>query len=445
MTDALSVFAAAREAPRATALRCGDRAYRFDELADLVNDRLRSLPELGSAPRPYALVGTNTLDTVLTVYALLERRIPMLLLHPRATAEEQAAEISAAARHDLGDIADPAAILYTSGTTGHPRGAVLTHSALIASAAASAANLGWQRDDCWLLAMPIGRIGGLSILTRCLAARTAVALEPGFDAATLPMRIDATGSTLVSLVPTMLAQTLDAHPHWNAPAHLRAILVGGAAAPLALLRRAIERGLPIVITYGCTETCSQVVATPYEHRFETAQFAAGRPLAGVELRVNEGHLHVRGPMLMAGYLGEPALPAGAWFDTNDLGHLDEGGFLHVHARRADLIITGGENVYPAEIERVLQMCPGIREAGVFGLPDPIWGQVVAAVLVADRAPPEDGDLLTYLHDRLAPFKRPRKVCFVPTLQHTAAGKLDRTALPGFASLLRPLRAARTIA
>jgi O-succinylbenzoic acid--CoA ligase len=445
MTDALSVFAAAREAPRATALRCGDRAYRFDELADLVNDRLRSLPELGSGPRPYALVGTNTLDAVLTVYALLERRVPVLLLHPRATAEEQASEVEAAARHDLGGVADPAAILYTSGTTGRPRGAVLTRSALIASATASAANLGWQRDDCWLLAMPLGRIGGLSILTRCLAARTAVALEPGFDAATLPLRLDATGSTLVSLVPTMLAQTLDAHPQWNAPAHLRAILVGGAAAPLALLRRANERGLPIVITYGCTETCSQVVATPYEHRFETAQFAAGRPLAGVELRVHEGHLHVRGPMLMAGYLGEPALPAGAWFDTGDLGHPDEGGFLHVHARRADLIITGGENVYPAEIERVLQMCPGIREAGVFGLPDPIWGQVVAAALVADRAPPEDRDLLAYLHDRLAPYKRPRQVCFVPNLQHTAAGKLDRTALPGFASLLRPLRAARTIA
>jgi O-succinylbenzoic acid--CoA ligase len=445
MTDALSVFAAAREAPRATALRCGDRAYRFDELADLVSDRLRSLPELGSAPRPYALVGTNTLDTVLTVYALLERRIPVLLVHPRATTEEQASEVEAAARHDLAGVADPAAILYTSGTTGQPRGAVLTRSALVASAAASAANLGWQRDDCWLLAMPLGRIGGLSILTRCLAARAAVALEPGFDAATLPLRIDATGTTLVSLVPTMLAQALDAHPLWNAPARLRAILVGGAAAPLALLRRANERGLPIVITYGCTETCSQVVATPYEHRFETAKFAAGRPLAGVELRVHEGHLQVRGPMLMAGYLGEPALPAGAWFDTGDLGHLDDGGFLHVQARRADLIITGGENVYPAEIERVLQMCPGIREAGVFGLPDPIWGQVVAAALVADRAPPEDSDLLAYLHDRLAPYKRPRQVCFVPNLAHTAAGKLDRAALPGLASLLRPLRAARTIA
>lgn len=439
MTDALSVFAAAREAPRATALRHGDRTFRFDELADLVNDRLRALPELAPLARPFALVGANSLDAVLTVYALLERRLPLLLLHPRATAEEQAAEISAAARHDLGGIADPAAILYTSGTTGHPRGAVLTRSALIASATASAANLGWQRDDCWLLAMPIGRIGGLSILTRCLAARTAVALEPGFDAVTLPARIDATGSTLVSLVPTMLAQTLDAHPQWKAPAQLRAILVGGAAAPEALQRRANERGLPIVITYGCTETCSQVVATPYEYRFETARYGAGRPLAGVELRAHEGHLHVRGPMLMAGYLGEPRLPAGAWFDTGDIGHLDECGFLHVHARRADLIVTGGENVYPAEVERVLQMCPGIREAGVFGLPDPTWGQVVAAALVADQSPLADVDLLAFLHDRLAPYKRPRHVCFVPTLQHTAAGKLDRTALPELAPLMRPLR------
>jgi O-succinylbenzoic acid--CoA ligase len=445
MTDALSVFAAAREAPRATALRHGDRSYRFDELADLVNDRMRTLPEPAPAPRPFALIGTNTLDSVLTVYALLQRRIPLLLLHPRATAEEQAAEIDAAARHDLGGIADPAAILYTSGTTGHPRGAVLTRSALLASAAASAANLGWQREDCWLLAMPIGRIGGLSILTRCLAARTAVALETGFDAATLPARIDATGSTLVSLVPTMLAQTLDAHPQWEAPARLRAFLVGGAAAPAALLRRASERRLPIVITYGCTETCSQVVATPYALRFEAQRHGAGRPLAGVELRVHDGHLHVRGPMLMGGYLGEPALPAGAWFDTGDIGHLDAGGCLHVHARRADLIVTGGENVYPAEVERVLQMCPGIREAGVFGVPDPTWGQVVAAALVVDQPPPADVDLLAHLHDRLASYKRPRLVCMVPTLQHTAAGKLDRTALPALVSLLRPLRRAGTIA
>ena len=445
MSDVLSVFAAAREAPRATALRLGDRAYRFDELADLVSDRMRSLPEPASAPRPFALVGTNTLDTALTVYALLQKRVPLLLLHPRATPEEQSAEVEAAACHDLGGVEDPAAILYTSGTTGHPRAAVLTRSALVASAAASAANLGWQPDDCWLLAMPIGRIGGLSILTRCLAARAAVALEPGFDATTLPARIDATGSTLVSLVPTMLAQTLDAHPKWRSPVHLRAILVGGAAAPAALLRRANERGLPIVITYGCTETCSQVVATPYAYRFETARYGAGLPLPGVELRAHEGHLHVRGPMLMAGYLGEPTLPAGAWFDTGDIGHLDEGGFLHVHARRADLIVTGGENVYPAEVERVLQMCPGIREAGVFGLPDPTWGQVVAAALVADQAPPADVDLLAFLHDRLASFKRPRQVCFVPSLQHTPAGKLDRTALPEVASLLRPLRAARKIA
>jgi len=117
----------------------------------------------------------------------------------------------------------------------------------------------------------------------------------------------------------------------------------------------------------------------------------------------------------------------------------------VHARRADLIVTGGENVYPAEIERVLQMCPGIREAGVFGLPDPIWVRWWRPRWWRIRRPRRMGDLLAYLHDRLAPYKRPRQVCFVPALRHTAAGKLDRTALPGFASLLRPLRVARTMA
>ena len=206
--------------------------------------------------------------------------MPVLLLHPRLTATERAIEVEAATRHDLSGQPDAAAILYTSGTTGRPRGAVLTRSALLASAQASAANLGWFDDDCWLLAMPIGRIGGLSIVTRCLAARKPVALEPAFDAATLPARIEATRSTLVSLVPTMLAQVLDMHPDWVAPAHLRAVLVGGAAAPARLLQRAAERRMPIVITYGCTETCSQIVATPYSHRFEAARVRGRSTAAG---------------------------------------------------------------------------------------------------------------------------------------------------------------------
>ena len=442
LSDALSIFAAAREAGGTIALRVGDQRFSFDQLAELVRARLDSLNLGPGDAAPYPLSGGNTLDTLVTLYALLEAGVPALLLHPRLTETERAALLAVAAR--AGPIAQPgaAAVVFTSGTTGLPRGAVLTRHGFVASARASAANLGWLADDCWLLAMPIARVGGLSIVTRCLAARRCVALAPAFDARALPGWIEEQRVTLVSLVPTMLAQILDAHPDWSPPPMLRAVQLGGAAASMRLLQRAAERGLPIVITYGCTETCSQIVTTPYALRHETARHGAGRPLPGVQLRVEAGHIEVRGPMLMAGYLGEPRLDPEDWFDTGDIGEIDEQGNLHVHARRADLIITGGENVYPAEVERVLEACPGVIAAGVFGVPDESWGQLVAAALVLDGSGPADEAIFEYLATRLASYKRPRRICRVAALPHTNAGKLDRAALVSMGSALQPFSAAR---
>ena len=440
VNEALSIFAAAREAGRATALHDGEHRHTFAELARLVELRMAALmPQLHSGAA-HPLVGSNTLDTLLTLYALLELGVPALLLHPKLTATEQVAEREAAGQVAGSLPADAAAVLYTSGTTGRARGAVLTRAALQASAQASTANLGWQDDDCWLLAMPVARVGGLSIVTRCLAARRAVALAPAFDAARLPAWIERHFVTQVSLVPTMLAMVLDAHPGWVPPAHLRVVLLGGAAASAGLLARAAERRLPIVVTYGCTETSSQVVATPYAHRFDAAAWGAGQPLPGVELRVVDGRIEVRGPMRMAGYLGEPALAPASWIDTGDLGELDARGCVHLQARRRDLIVSGGENVYPAEVERVLEACPGILAAAVFGVADETWGQTVAAALVSGPDAPGDEVLRDHLAAQLAPHKRPRQICFVPFLPQTEAGKLDRRALSALAPTLRPLRA-----
>ncbi|MDL1863430.1 2-succinylbenzoate--CoA ligase [Betaproteobacteria bacterium PRO7] len=184
MTDPFSIFAAAREAPRAIALHAEGRRYTFAALAELTRTRMDALSD--EARAPYALVGANTVETIVTLYALLELRVPALLLHPKLTEAERAAEVDAAARGAHALPPDAAVVMFTSGTTGSPRGAVLTRAALLASAQASAANLGWRDDDCWLLAMPLARIGGLSIVTRCLAARRAVALAPHFDAVLLP-------------------------------------------------------------------------------------------------------------------------------------------------------------------------------------------------------------------------------------------------------------------
>ncbi len=438
-SDALSIFAAARDAGDATALRIGEQSLSFAQLARHVAVRLAELDLRGTTL--YPLIGSNTLETLVTLYALLETRTAALLLHPRHTESERGAVLDAA--RDAGGSSDPdvAAVIYTSGTSGAPRGVVLTRSALRSSAEASAANLGWEDNDCWLLAMPLARVGGLSIVTRCLAARRAVALAPAFDARLLPDWIAQQRVTLISLVPTMLAKCLAEHPGWTPPSHLRAILLGGAAASPRLLAQAAQRGLPIVITYGCTETCSQVVTTPYLRRYAAASCGAGQALEGVQLRVAGGRIEVRGAMLMSGYLGEPALERDAWFDTGDLGEIDDQGWLHVHARRTDLIVSGGENIYPAEVERVLEICAGVVAAGVFGVADEIWGQTIAAALVVAADAPPDQAIIDHMVAHLAAYKRPRQVCVVPALPHTGAGKLDRQALRDMTAALRPLRSA----
>ncbi len=438
--DRLSVRAAAAAAGPAPALDVGGRTCSYAELARLVDSELRRLEREWPDAPAYPLVAHNTLATVVTLLALMERSIPALLLHPRLTTTERDALLADARAAQSWVRADAAAIIHTSGTTGQPRGAVLTRAALLASAAASEANLGWRDDDRWLACMPVARVGGLSILTRCLAARRTVVLEDGFDVAGFPALLVARRVTLASLVPTMLARLLEAHPDWRPPAQLRAVLVGGAAAPEGLLRRAAERGVPVVQTYGLTETCSQVAATPYASRYEVAQQGAVVPLPTVAMRIVDGRIEVAGPMLMAGYWDCPPLAPGAWFDTGDLGRFDARGRLLVHARRVDLIVTGGENVYPAEIERELERCPGIAAAAVFGLDDATWGQTVAMILVAEGpTPPGESDLARFIAARLAPYKHPRHFRFVSKLPQTPAGKLDRRALALLADGLRPLR------
>ena len=434
---ALSIFAAAREAPGAPALDVDGHVHTFADLAGRTRGRMEDLARAHPGDLPVPLAGAASADALVTLYALLEMRRPALLLHPRLTTPERDRLETAAARAGRLPHPDAAAVIFTSGTTGTPRGAVLARAALAASAAASAVNLGWQADDRWLLCMPIAHVGGLSIVTRCLIARRAIVLMPKFDVQQLPATISERRVTLASLVPTMLARALDAHPAWRAPAHLRAILVGGAAVPSALLRRALAQGFPLLPSYGLTESCAQIVAAPYAARHDPSKFGSGLPLDGVEARITDGRIEIRGPMLMAGYWDEPAREPGAWFDTGDLGEIDARGCLHVYARRTDLIVTGGENVYPAEVERALEALPGIRAAGVFGIASDEWGQEVAAAVVATPPPPDD-DLAASLAACLAPHKRPRYICYVSELPHTAGGKLDRAALTAYSASLRPL-------
>jgi o-succinylbenzoate---CoA ligase len=362
-----------------------------------------------AAPSPDArLVAHPTLDAILALHTLIARRVPALLLHPRLTAGDTPPPAAAVPDGTL-------AVVYTSGTTGRARGAILSRAAFAAAAELSARNLGWRDDDRWLLALPFAHIGGLSILVRALLAGRTVVLGG-------PEVVARDRVTLMSLVPAQAARLLEAG--WDPPAHVRAILLGGAAASPALLARAADRGWPILTTYGLTEACSQV-ATQRPGSVNRGDLGCGPPL--IDARIIDGEIQVRGPTLLDGYLDGPAARDGdGWLATGDRGRLDAAGNLHVDGRRDDLIVSGGENVDPLEVERALEEHQAVAAACVVGVPDPTWGQIVAAAVVA-RAQ-RGADLRSHLDSRLARHKHPRRVVWLDAIPTTPTGKPDRRAL-----------------
>jgi len=477
-----SLLAAARELPQATALVIGQREIAFAELGERVRERLRELAPLagqsGLARAPLvALRASESVATLELIYALLELGRPFLPLHARLTAQESEALL---ARLPVECLLEPSeqgpvrtrarasrplterelgwfqrtpqlAALTTSGSSGTPQVVLLSQRAFLAAAQASAANLGWQPDDRWLLCLPLAHIGGLSVVTRCLLARRPVVLgESGHPAESLEQRLARAillgRPRLLSLVPTQLSALLQLGPRFELPAQVRAILTGGAAASPSLLRACAERAWPVLTSYGMTEACSQI-ATQRLGAIQEAGRGPGSVLPGVELRIVDGAIQVRGPTLFSGYLLGPADPFDpeGWFSTGDLGRWDAEGQLHVLGRSDQLIISGGENVAPAEVEAALEACPGVLEACVFPVPDPYWGQLVAAGL---RVPSGDPALLLdgvrgELERKLAAFKRPRRYALTNAFVYGPTGKLDRraTARALLPELLPDLRAA----
>jgi o-succinylbenzoate---CoA ligase len=322
------------------------------------------------------------------------------------------------------DLEAPHAIVYTSGTTGRPKGAVLTYGNHWWSATASALNLGLHVDDSWLACMPLFHVGGLAILLRSVLYGIPVVLHERFDAAAVNEAIGR-GVTIVSVVSTMLERMLAQRGARPFPSTLRVVLLGGGPAPLPLLERALELGAPVVQSYGLTETASQVATlSPEDIRRKVG--SAGKPLFGMQVRIaDDGEILVRGPSVSPGYLHAP--PHGDWFATGDLGSLDEEGYLYVLDRREDLIISGGENVYPAEVEAALLGHPGVVDAGVFGVPDAEWGSTVAAAVVVS-APMEPDALIAFCRAHLASYKVPRQLEIVEVLPRNASGKLLRREL-----------------
>ncbi len=318
--------------------------------------------------------------------------------------------VGARGRGPRPDASDAALVVHTSGTTGAPQPVTLTHGNLLASALASAAALGLAEDERWLCPLPLSHVGGLMVLIRSVIyATTAVLLPPPFDARAAA----ASDVTLMSLVPTQLGRILDAGA--APPPRLRAVLLGGAGAPRSLLERAAAAGWPVRATYGLTQACSSVtVAEPGD--VETS----GLPLPGARVRIAaDGEIVVQGP----------TVAGGGSLRTGDLGALDAVGRLRVLGRKVDTIVTGGENVAPAEVEAVLVAHPAVADAAVVGRPDPEWGEAVTALVVlAGGAHFDELRLQAFCGERLARFKVPKRIEVVEALPRTSSGKLLRREL-----------------
>ena len=378
-------------------------------------------------------------EQVVLVHALMKLGAVLLPLSPRLSAEEHAAVIEAEelavdlddageltqteadmpllGEHDMDDLVCK---ILTSGSTGLPHPVGLTYGNFLWSGVGSAFNIGVEPRDRWLCCLPLSHISGLGIVMRSVIYGTTAVVHDGFDVDRVAEALERGEITVVSLVATMLTRLLDAGADLSGP---RAILIGGGPVPEDPLEEAIGRGATVVQTYGLTEACSQVTTlTPADAQRKLG--SAGRPLLTTHLRIQDGEILVQGPTVAPGHAD-----ADGWLHTGDLGRIDEEGFLYVDDRIDDMIVSGGENVVPAEVEKVLLRHPEVADAAVVGREDPEWQQAVTAIVVLeDGSEATPDELRRHCAESLAGFKVPKRVELAAALPRTPSGKLMRRAL-----------------
>ena len=363
-------------------------------------------------------------------------------------AESYDAALATAVADPSADALDPdlpATILYTSGTTGRPKGAVVDRLGFTARVLINAAELQVRQDDVHLASLPMFHIAAFLAYAH-LAAGAGVVMLPEFTPAEALRLMEEERVTTTVLVPTIIQMLLDSpaideHDHST----LRLIIYGGSSIEPAPLRRALARfGCDFHQQYGMTETGGQTILRPADHdpSDEEKLASGGTEAIGLEVRVVDeedrplpdgevGEIVCRGPSVMQKYWNSPDATAetlrGGWMHTGDLGYRDQRGYLHVTDRRNDMIITGGENVYPREVEAVLAEHPAITDLAVIGLPDPRWGQIVTAVVLLGTDVPDD-ELTAWTRERLAAYKVPRRWERVTELPRTVTGKVQKHRL-----------------
>jgi O-succinylbenzoic acid--CoA ligase len=349
--------------------------------------------------------------------AEIERSQPALVLSGADGRGLTEADLPLLGEHDL---AAMQCRILTSGTSGRARPVGLTYGNHLWSAVGSAFNLGVEPTDRWLCCVPLYHVAGLSIVMRSVIYGTGAVIHDGFDVDAVAESLEGDGVTVMSLVATQLARLLAAEVDLLP---LRAVLVGGGPVPVEVLEEAIGRGAPVVQTYGMTETASQVTTlTPADAERKVG--SAGRPLLTTHLRIREGEILVQGPTVAPGVADE-----GGWLHTGDLGRIDDDGFLYVEDRLGDVIVSGGENVIPAEVEEVLLRHPDVADAAAVGRADAEWQEAVVAVVVLRHGTePDTEELRRHCAESLASFKVPKRFEFATELPRTASGKLLRREL-----------------
>ena len=323
---------------------------------------------------------------------------------------------------------DIAVIMNTSATTGQFKSVPLRWGQIRAHVQASKEVLGKTEQDNWLMVLPLFHVSGLSILLRSLYNGTAVTILPKYDEAQVLKLIESENINMMSLVPTILTQLEPSITHHK----LRVILLGGEFIPMALIDACEKKSLPIYKTYGMTETFSQSVTfsvLDYPHKRDSV----GKPLPGMQVRIDKpdadgvGEIHLTGPMVMTGYIDKE--PIDGDLNTDDIGYVDEDGFVYILNRRKDLIISGGENIYPKELEDLVYTLPSVKECAVVPVPDPKWGQVPALfVAFHDGESMTADEIVSFMTKSLAKYKVPKYVNILSALPRNGTGKIVRNEL-----------------